>query len=664
MKSITLIRPAIYARVSCEQQVQQQTIASQVAALRDRVTADGLALDEELVFVDDGCSGSSLMRPAMDRLRDMAYSSAFDRLYVHSPDRLARKYAYQVLLMDELKHEGIEVVFLNRSIGETPEEELLLQVQGVIAEYERAKIIERSRRGRRHAAQRGSLNAIAHAPYGYRYINKHQAGGEAYYQLVPDEAAIIRQMFEWVGYDRLSLAGIRRRLHEQGLRSPKGNEYWNRASICDMLKNTAYQGLAAYGKTRVGERLPRLRAPRNQPDTPRRSHTCHDTPPSEQIRISVPAIVSEELFLTVQEQLEEDRQRQREQRQSGAQYLLQGLTLCNGCGSAYCGRHGRKGGRYAYYRCLGGDAYRFGGQRICNNKQIPAAALEAAVWNDVQELLRDPDAVRQEYERRLRESVLDDTTAGEQLASQIKSARRTISRLIDVYADELLTKDEFEPRLRTAKARLARLESQSVETAQRQSQRAELKHVIGQLNDFAEQLRNGLNQADWTSRREIIRILVKTVKIESDNVRITYRINPRPFADGPARGRSVQHCRRFAATPAGVETKIAAPTCSVEVMPSCRTNIVLFVDPPSSILLGHPPAPLQKPENSPKAPASPPKAPPPADPRAFGKTPRIFQRRRVFSQNARIFLHPSQYEPSEPLCAGQNRIWCGRGWTL
>jgi site-specific DNA recombinase len=563
--SMSPIRPAIYARVSCEQQVQQQTIASQIAALRERVMTDGLVLDEELVFVDDGYSGSTLMRPSLERLRDMAYAGAFDRLYVHSPDRLARKYAYQVLLLDELKRTGIEMTFLNRSIGETPEEELLLQVQGVIAEYERAKIIERSRRGRRHAAQRGSLNAIAHAPYGYRYINKHQAGGEAYYQIVPHEAAVVRQMFEWVALDRLSLAALSRRLHEQGLRSPKGNEHWNRTSICDMLKNTAYKGLAGYGKTRVGERLPRLRLPRNQPDTPRRAQTCHDTSPSEQISIPVPAIVSEELFATVQEQLEENRQRQRTQKQTGAQYLLQGLMLCGCCGSAYCGKHGRKGGRYPYYRCLGTDAYRFGGQRMCRNKTIPAAALEAAVWNDVRDVLRDPDAVRKEYERRLHENAPDDTIASEQLKRQMKSTRHTISRLIDAYADGLLTKDEFDPRMRTAKTRLAQMEARSTETVHRKSQRAELQHAIGQFNNFAEQLSKGLNQADWTTRREIIRTMVKAVKIENDDVRITYRVNPRPFENGPNRGRSMQHCRRFTMTPAGVQLRAYARRCAIEL---------------------------------------------------------------------------------------------------
>ncbi len=548
MQSSPLICPAIYARVSSEQQAQQHTIASQIAALRECVTAEGLTLHEGLVFVDDGCSGSSLMRPSLDRLRDMAYAGAFNRLYVHSPDRLARKYAYQVILMEELKGHGVDIVFLNRGIGETPEDMLLVQVQGVIAEYERAKIMERSRRGRRHAA-RGSLNAIAHAPYGYRYISKHLAGGEAYYQVVADDAAIVRQMFEWMGRDRLSLAAISRRLYEEGVRSPKGNERWNRASVCDMLKNPAYKGLASFGKTRVGERLSRLRAARNQLEIPRRSQTCHETSPSEQISIPVPAIVSEELFAAVQEQLDENRRHQRAQREAGAQYLLQGLTVCGCCGSAYCGKHGRKGGRYSYYRCLGTDAYRFGGQRMCYSKQVSASALEAAVWKDVQEALRDPETVRREYERRLTASAADDAGTSEQLALQIARARRAISHLIDAYADELITKEEFGTRMRTAKTRLERFETQSTETAQRQSQRAESKQIVSHMNDFVARLHNSLGEADGDTRREIIRTLIKAVKIGTDDVTITYRVNLRPFVSGPDRGRSMQHCRQFAARP-------------------------------------------------------------------------------------------------------------------
>jgi site-specific DNA recombinase len=552
MKPSTLLRPAIYARVSSERQAQQETIASQVAAIRDRVLADGLSLDEELVFVDDGCSGSSLMRPAMERLRDMAYVGTFDRLYVHSPDRLARRYVHQVMLLDELKLQGVEVVFVNHPIGEGPEEHLLLQVQGVIAEYEREKILERCRRGRRFAAQRGSVNAIAHAPYGYRYISKHLAGGESCYQVVADEAALVRQMFEWVGRDRLSLSAVSRRLHEQGRKSPRGKARWHAGSLADMLKNPAYKGLATYGKTRVGPRLPRLRAPRNQPEIPRRQRTCHATLPSERIDIPVPAIVSEELFAAVQEQLEENRRRLRQRHQNAPKYILQGLTVCGCCGSAYCAHPGhvtRQGIGYFYYRCVGTDSHRFGGERICQNRQVNGAAIEAAVWQDICEVLRHPQAVQQEFRRRLREDGADDTGASDQLSRQIQSARRAISRLIDAYTDELLTKDDFAPRLEMARTRLARLESQAAELARRQSRDAELKHAIGTLDEFFEQLRNGLENVDWTARREIIRTLVKAVQIEAQTIKIIYRIDLRPFADGPDRGRQLQHCRRFAIHP-------------------------------------------------------------------------------------------------------------------
>ena len=135
------IQVAICARVSSDQQAEAHTVASQVAALRERVGTEGLALPAAMQFIDEGYSGATLVRPALERLRDVVAAGAVDRLYVHSPDRLARKYAYQVLLVDEFRRAGVEVMFLNRALGQSPEDDLLLQVQGMIAEYERAKII-------------------------------------------------------------------------------------------------------------------------------------------------------------------------------------------------------------------------------------------------------------------------------------------------------------------------------------------------------------------------------------------------------------------------------------------------------------------------------------------------------------------------------------------
>jgi site-specific DNA recombinase len=157
---------AIYARVSSDQQTDAHTIASQLSALRARVAADGFPLPQELQFIDEGYSGATLVRPGLERLRDLVAAGSVERLYVHSPDRLARKYAYQVLLRDEFQRAGVEVLFLNRELGRSPEDELLLQVQGLVAEYERAKILERSRRGKRHAAHAGVVSVLCGAPYG------------------------------------------------------------------------------------------------------------------------------------------------------------------------------------------------------------------------------------------------------------------------------------------------------------------------------------------------------------------------------------------------------------------------------------------------------------------------------------------------------------------
>ncbi len=267
---------ALYARVSSEQQAEAKTIESQLAEIRVRIAADGFDLTNTLEFVDEGYSGSTVVRPALERLRDVAAAGGIDRLYVHCPDRFARNYAYQVLLLDELTQRGVEVIFLNRPLGQTPEDQLLLQVQGVIAEYERAKFLERSRRGKRHAAQEGHVGILCSAPYGYRYVNKQEGGGEARFDIVFDESRVVQQVFKWVGQERCTINEVCRRLHQAGVRTRTGKEHWDHKTIWDMLKNPAYKGEAAFGKTRWTPVGPRLRAPRGRPTQSRRGYSGKD----------------------------------------------------------------------------------------------------------------------------------------------------------------------------------------------------------------------------------------------------------------------------------------------------------------------------------------------------------------------------------------------------
>lgn len=201
------LRVAIYTRVSSEQQAKEDTIASQLEVVTRRVADDGLACGPEPRFVDDGYSGSTLVRPDLERLRDQAAAGSIDRLYVLDPDCFSRKHAYQALILEELTHCGVEVVFLCNPLGHGPAENLLVQVQGMIAEYERAKILERSRRGKQHAARRGSVNVLSGVPYGYRYVGKHEGDGEARYQVMANEARVVKKIFAWVGQDRCSIGG-------------------------------------------------------------------------------------------------------------------------------------------------------------------------------------------------------------------------------------------------------------------------------------------------------------------------------------------------------------------------------------------------------------------------------------------------------------------------
>jgi site-specific DNA recombinase len=551
--SSATIRAAIYARVSSDQQAQEQTIESQVTALRERVASEGLTLDEELCFLDDGVSGSTLMRPALERLRDIAYVGGFQKLYVHSPDRLARSYAYQVLLVDELKKHGVEIEFLNRAIGVSPEENLLLQMQGMFAEYERAKIMERSRRGKRHAAGCGSVNVLGGAPYGYRYVSKRDGAGEASYEVHDGQAAVVKQVFEWVGRDRLSMGEVSRRLKAKAIPSATGKPWWDRTSIWAMLKNPAYKGSAAFGKTRTGPRRPQLRKLRGQTKPPRRTCSTYDTEPSEQIAIPVPAIISEELFDAVQQQLTENRLRGRE-RKRGARYLLQGLLECECCGYAYYGkkvsRHSAKGKvPYAYYRCVGTDAYRFGGKRVCHNKQVRTDKLDEAVWNDACQLLRHPTLLRKEYQRRLAEPKCSD---GEQsLSKQIGHAQRTVNRLIDAYADGVLDREEFEPRLERARKRLSDLQTKLDAIQCQTREQNVLRDALACLDNFSETMMNNLDQADWNTRREILRTLIERVVVESDQLRIVYRINFPLFARKASNDRVLHFCWRSDLTAAG-----------------------------------------------------------------------------------------------------------------
>lgn len=397
---------AIYARVSSDRQKEDKTIASQTASLRDYAQAPGYTVPADWVFEDEGDSGATLARPGLERLRDLVAEGQVQVVLVYGPDRLSRKYAYQVLLLEEFCRQGVETVFLKSVAAQTPEEQLVVQFQGMIAEYERAQIAERSRRGKRHRAQRGCVNVLSGAPYGYRYAKKNEATDACY--LVDDaQAAVVREVFAWYTEEGLSIGVIARRLNDRAVPTRLGKSRWERSKVWAMLRNPAYVGRAAFGKTERAERKRVTRPLRQKGGYSARSSAHRQRPKDQWIGVTVPALVSEETFARAAEKLAENRRFSPRNTQEPT--LLQGLLVCGQCGySLYRTSTRTTKGPARYYRCLGSDRYRHLKDPPCPCRPIRVEDLDQLVWGQVTSLLEKPELIRTELDRRRPESLQSD----------------------------------------------------------------------------------------------------------------------------------------------------------------------------------------------------------------------------------------------------------------
>ena len=298
---------AIYARVSSARQKKDQTIGSQTAALRAHAASSRLEVPEGWVFEDEGHSGATLVRPALEALRDLAAQGCVDVVLCYSPDRLARKFAYQALLIEEFARAGTRVEFVNGPRGDSPEDQLLIQFQGMFAEYEKAQLMERYRRGKAYRARSGSVNVLGGAPFGYRYIRKTPEAG-ARYEIIEHEAVLVAEMFRRYADDGATIADLARWLTSQGVPTRTGKHRWDRSVIWGMLRNPAYAGRAVFGKTQVIHEQPGLnRVARLQGRTTPRPVKTVDRPREEWTEIAVPAIVDEDTFARVQQRLADNK---------------------------------------------------------------------------------------------------------------------------------------------------------------------------------------------------------------------------------------------------------------------------------------------------------------------------------------------------------------------
>ncbi len=527
---------AIYTRVSSDRQKENHTIGSQTAALVQYAQTHGYAVPPEWVFQDEGYSGASLVRPGLEALRDLAAQGQITAVLIYSPDRLSRKYAYQVLLGEELGRCGVEVIFLKAPTGDSPEDQLVVQFQGMIAEYERAQIAERNRRGKRHRAQQGMANVLSGAPYGYRYVRKTDTSA-AYYEVRESEADVVRMVFAIYTQQRLSINAIARLLNERGISTRTGKTRWERSTVWGMLRNPAYQGKACYGKTEPSPRQ-RITRPLRQRSGISNRNGCHrDRPRAEWIELTVPALVSEETFALAQEQLM--RNKHYSPRRTIEPTLLQGMLVCQQCGYALYRTSTRTSKRKLYYyRCLGSDAYRHFKGALCRSRPVRQDYLDKFVWDQIMGLLENGTLIQAEIDRRKEAARNTDPRRqrSETLRREQTRLGNNLERLITAYQEGLLSLAQLRHRIPelNKKSQAVESELQSLETAA--VDQARYLQLAESLDGFRIKLRARAMTLDVGERQQILRLLVKEVLVAADSLTIRHSIpipQTGPVSNGP-----------------------------------------------------------------------------------------------------------------------------------
>jgi site-specific DNA recombinase len=514
---------------------KDQTIQSQTAALRELAEQRDLVVSEEFIFEDDGFSGANLQRPA--QLRDRAFDGCFEVVLCHAPDRLARRYAYQVLLLEELARGGIEVVFVKEpERSGSPEDELLRQFQGMIAEYERAQIAERCRRGKLHRARAGAVSVLSGAPYGYRYV-KRTEHADAFYEIDELEAPIVRDIFDRYVEQRESIVQIGKRT-KQGAPTRTGTPHWGSSTIWAILRNPAYIGQAAYGRRRsTGEPAKPMRRTRQQG---RRSgrYGYEVVGPEHWLRIPVPALISEVQHALAQELLA--RNSRLSPRNTRKPSLLQGILVCRECGHSYyrSSTRSKTGNVHHYYRCSGADSFRRPEGRVCAARPVRIDEVDEPVWAQVLALLENPELIKAEIDRRLQalRSEHPATRRRDGLQRDLTRAQKALRRLIDGYQEQLITLEELRARMPELRRREATLRAE-LDALDTELHDAETYLKLTEtLDAFRTRLSNNAMALTIEQRQEIVRLVVREVLLGDDNITVRHSI---PVPNGGQPGGSL-----------------------------------------------------------------------------------------------------------------------------
>lgn len=504
----------IYARVSSLKQKEGENIQSQLSALIDYAEKNDYTIPPGWIFADEGISGSILQRPALDSLRELVQEGLVDSILVYSPDRLSRKYAFQLLLEMEFQKQGTDLTFLNTPKATSPEDQLSLHFKSIFAEYERAQIVERCRRGRSYRAKQGSVSVIPTAPLGYDYISKTAASLPQY--VINNDAQTVKKIFSYYTEKHISISKICRELELEGILTPKGKQKWCTTTVRDILKNEAYIGTAHFGKTQPSDgvkgRIYRTAKGEKRSDPVSASK---QRPKELWIPIKVPQIISESDFEVAQNKLLENiKTASRNTKQPS---ILQGLLVCGYCGGSY---YKKVRSKYTYYVC--GRHLNGGG---CCAGSIKQKALDDMVWDHVINLLKEPRLLEAEILRRIQEPDQTKTeVAIKDLDKELLRISKAKDKLLDAYQEgEMLTLHELKKRLQglDLKCKAVIRERQSLEALKNQENK--IDNMKKNIESFRVQIEDS-KQLSVVNKQNVLRLLVDKIIIKDNDIDIHHCI--------------------------------------------------------------------------------------------------------------------------------------------
>lgn len=506
---------ALYARVSTLQQEQDATIESQVAALEAYAQEHGYRLSPEWRFLDQGVSGAQLARPALDRLRDLAAEGLFAAVLCLSPDRLARQYAHQWVLLDELQRAGVQVIFVDQPTAtDTPQGQLLMGVRGLFAEYERAVILERLRRGKLYRIRQGEL-VNPNPPYGYRYIPVSEPKGGRW-EPHSVEADVVRRIYQWyTGDEKTTITAIVDRLNELGsLAPPRGNR-WQYSTVQGILKQPAYTGRAYYNRTRTDHSA--VGRPKKHGRGYRRTPSHEPRAREEWIEVSVPALLDEATWQYAQERLTVNK-RFALRNNKRHFYLLRSLLVCGVCGRTLTGRNSDDQVRY-YCTNRGKNRNPDVEPHTCS---ISGRIVESLVWEAVSNLLRNPALIADAWQSQGEVETAPNEI--NRLQARQRALQRQWIRLLDAFQDGLVDKSELTRRKARLDEEQQALKQRLKLLSQRQQREQAKAQMLQDYGSFCQQIRETLDSPTPEVKQEVIRLLIDHIIVENDAITIKHII--------------------------------------------------------------------------------------------------------------------------------------------